>query len=213
MKFSLPTQPNQNQSWDEPVGVCPRLAAALPVNWFRAWGMLVFRNSYPGYTVAAILRRVALLCWVLALSLLSYYVVSRHVISAVVVQGRSMMPTLQDGDRYMLNRLTFHYRSPRRGDLVVIKDPGHQDYAVKRIVALPCESVHLKDGRVYVNGQQLDEPYLDKGTRTYAPDLKDKMIVIGRGQYFVLGDNRPNSEDSRYYGAIRQDCLIGCLSK
>ena len=193
--------------------VSPRLAAGVAAPSFQYWCSLVFRTSYPGYTAGVILRRVAVLAWVLALSLLSYYAVSRHVISAVVVQGRSMLPTLQDGDRYMLNRLTFHYRQPRRGDLVVIKDPGHSDYAVKRIVALPCESVHLKNGLVYINGEKLKEPYLDKGTRTYSPDLKDQLIVVGQGQYFVLGDNRPNSEDSRYYGAVRQDCLIGCLSK
>ena len=213
MKFPLPTQPNQSQSWDETSVVSPRLAAGLPVTHFQSLRALVRWPSYPAYTAGVLLRRVALLVWVIALSFLSYYMVSRHVISAVIVQGRSMVPTLQDGDRYMLNRLTFLYRLPRRGDLVVIKDPGHQDYAVKRIVALPCESVHLKDGLVYVNGEKLPEPYLDKGTRTYAPDLKDQLIVVGQGHYFVLGDNRPNSEDSRFYGAVRKDCIIGRLSK
>ena len=62
--------------------------------------------------------------------------------------------------------------------MVVIRDPGDHGFSVKRVIAVAGESVYFKNGRVYVNGQQLDEPYLDKGTRTYAPDLKDKMIDL-----------------------------------
>lgn len=151
---------------------------------------------------------------VLALFLLSlgvYYLVSRYIITSVQVQGRSMAPTLTDGERYLLNRWTFHYRAPHRGDVVVLRDPGHNDFAVKRIVAGPLDSVAFKNGKVLVNGQELDEPYLARGMKTQIPETCEKMILIGKDQYFVLGDNRAVSEDSRYYGAIRSEAIVGAL--
>ena len=146
-------------------------------------------------------------------SILSYYLISRFVVTAVVVQGRSMVPTLQDGDRYVLNRWAYHSHNPQRGDLVVLKDPGHNDYAVKRVVATPCETVHLKNESVYVNGNKLDEPYLSPGTETRLPNVKEKIVVVGRDHFFVMGDNRPNSEDSRFYGAVHRSQIIGLISR
>lgn len=213
MKLCLPTQPSQSQSWEEGSPLPPRLAKRIPTHRLAAWAGPMCSDISPAFSLVGILRKLWLLSWVTVLSALSFYVASHYVVSGVIVQGRSMTPTLQDGERYILNRLTYRYRLPIRGDLVVLRDPGHQDYAVKRIVALPCDSVHLKNGIVYINGQKLEEPYLTPGTQTYAPDLKDQLIVIGKGHYFVLGDNRANSEDSRFYGAIQRDQVIGCLAK
>jgi signal peptidase I len=130
-----------------------------------------------------------------------------------VIQGRSMTPTLLDGERYFLNRWRYIFVAPKRGEVVVIKDPGHGDYAVKRIVARPFDWLNLKDGLVYVNGKRLEEPYLPVNTRTEVPDRAEKWIQLGREQYFVLGDNRSNSEDSRYYGVIRRQNILGLLIK
>lgn len=148
----------------------------------------------------------------MVLSLASYYIVSHYVLTGVVVEGASMTPTLHDGDRYLLNRLAYHYREPRRGDLVVIRDPGHADYAVKRIVGLPLDVLQLKDGRIYLNGKQLSEPYLNEGTRTFSADKKEHLIVVGQDHFFVLGDNRGISEDSRFYGAVRRDQIVGVIA-
>ena len=164
----------------------------------------------PDYTQLRHGLRVGALTVVL--SLLSYWIISRFFVIAVIVQGASMLPTLHDGERLLLNRWIYHYRQPQRGDVVVIRDPGHCDYAVKRIVGMPLDSLDLKGGEVYVNGKQFDEPYLKEGTRTVAPDGKDRLILIGKDRYFVLGDNRPISEDSRYYGSVRRDQIVGVIT-
>jgi signal peptidase I len=144
-------------------------------------------------------------------SLTSYFAVSRYVITAVVVQGRSMAPTLHDGERYFLNRWLFMIREPRRGDLVVIRDAGHHDYAVKRIVGLPNETVSIKEGKVFINNAPMDEPYLFPNTKTICPNGGTMQVRLGEDDYFVLGDNRGNSEDSRYYGALEREQIIGLL--
>ena len=147
------------------------------------------------------------------LSTISYFVVSRFIVTAVIVQGKSMAPTLADGDECLLNRLAYLRHPPSRGDLVVLKDPGHKDCAVKRIIALPCEAVHLKQGAIYVNGKRLFEPYLSAGTRTLSADAQDRFFVIGKDEYFVMGDNRANSEDSRCYGPVHRDWIVGALAR
>ena len=158
-------------------------------------------------------QSILTLLLIVFLAIPAYFAVSRFVVTAVVIQGRSMMPTLKDGEHYYLNRWGYLLLSPKRGDIVVIKDPGHEDFAVKRIVAQPFDWINLKNGAVYVNGGKLDEPYLTKGTRTDAPDLKEKWIQLGRDQYYMLGDNRENSEDSRFYGRVMREHIIGQVMK
>src|ERR1051325_587958 len=141
-----------------------------------------------------------LLLWfsIAVLSLGSYALISHFCITTVQVSGRSMLPALHDGERYILNRLSFVYRDPMAGEIVVIRDPGHSDLAVKRIVAGPSDTVAIKEGAVLVNGKKLRESYLAPGTVTIMPDASEKEIRLGKDQYFVLGDNRAGSEDSRY---------------
>jgi signal peptidase I len=153
-----------------------------------------------------------LLC-VAGFSILAYFLVSRFVITAVVIQGRSMQPTLKDGDRYYLNRWRYFFVAPRKGDVIVLKDPGHKDFAVKRIVGGPNDWVNMRDGHLYLNGKRLVEPYLPEGTRTTVPDKQEKWILLGPDQYYVLGDNRSNSEDSRSYGMVRRKNILGVLIK
>jgi signal peptidase I len=153
-----------------------------------------------------------LLC-VAALSIVAYFLVSRFVVTSVIIQGRSMQPTLMDGERYYLNRWRYLVAAPKRGDLVVLKDPGHNDFAVKRIVAGPDDWVNMRNNGVYLNGKRLSEPYLPEGTRTSVPDRQEKWILLGPNQYYVLGDNRGNSEDSRYYGVVKRKNILGVLMK
>jgi len=158
-------------------------------------------------------RHFFVLFCVFLLSVPAYFLASRFIVTAVVVQGRSMTPTLKDGERYYLNRWRYLLFSPRRGDVVVIKDPGHSDFAVKRIIARPYDWLNLRDGRIYINGKRLEEPYLAKGVRTDTPDLKERWVQLSRDQYYVLGDNRGNSEDSRYYGIVPGKNIIGMIIK
>ena len=158
-------------------------------------------------------KNTIVLLFIVLFSIPAYFLASRFVVTAVIIQGRSMMPTLKDGERYYLNRWRYMFVSPKRGEIVVIRDPGHSDFAVKRVVAQPFDWINLKNGMIYVNGSRLDEPYLDKGTRTDAPDLKEKWIQLGRDQFYMMGDNRGNSEDSRYYGRVNRGDVLGMLIK
>ncbi|HXG47397.1 MAG TPA: signal peptidase I [Methylomirabilota bacterium] len=163
---------------------------------------------------AAPLAHHLLVALLLMVSMLgSYYLVSRYVFAAVVIKGRSMMPTLNDGERYILNRWVLNFRSPQPGDVVVLRDPGHDDLAVKRIVAGPFDRVSFHDGAVYVNGRKLNETYLAPHTRTSAPEPKWRNVTVDKDCFFVLGDNRGNSEDSRFYGTVHRDRILGVIEK
>jgi signal peptidase I len=173
-----------------------------------------FIADHPNPARGALKRQLAVITLVLVCSLISYYIINRWCLSTVVVQGRSMMPTLEDGDRCLLNRLTYIYTAPRRGDLVVLHDRGESDLAVKRIIALPGENVRLSHGDIFVNGHRLSEPYLHSGTMTTLPGGgENETYQLGAHEYYVLGDNRPESEDSRYYGPVNRSKLVGTLIK
>jgi len=124
-----------------------------------------------------------------------------------------MSPTLHDSERYVLNRLIYHFRNPEPQDIVVLKDPADNTYAVKRIVAKEGDTVVVKEGHLYVNGRLLSEPYLPPNTPTFAgPRYREQMWICGANQYFVLGDNRNNSADSRVYGVISRQNILGMLA-
>jgi signal peptidase I len=136
----------------------------------------------------------------------------RYVLQSIQVAGRSMAPTLADSSRYLLNRLVYHFREPKPSDIVVLQDPEDKGYAVKRIVAKPGDSVYVNGGQIFVNGKPLKEPYLAPQTKTFAgPKYSAQFWVCGQHQYFVLGDNRNNSTDSRVYGAVPQENILGTV--
>jgi signal peptidase I len=156
-----------------------------------------------------------MLQWALAggLAVASYFVASRFVFQAIRVDGISMWPTLANSQIYFLKRWAYLFRDPRRSDVVVLRDPVESSLAVKRIIATSGEWVCLKAGRVYVNGRPLIEPYLPAGTATFSySKCGDQAFKCGEGEYFVLGDNRRNSADSRVYGPIRRQSILGLIS-
>jgi signal peptidase I len=147
---------------------------------------------------------------VIALAFASYFVISQFFLQSVKVVGLSMSPTLGDSQRYLLNRWVYHLRSPARSDVVVIEDPADHGFSVKRVIAVEGDTVYFKDGHVYVNGKELREPYLARGTRTFSTSSqKDALFKCGKDQFFVLGDNRLNSVDSRAYGPVPRNYILG----
>jgi signal peptidase I len=148
----------------------------------------------------------------LALAVASYFLVSHFLLQSVKVVGVSMAPTLHDSEYCLLNRWVLYAHPPHRSDIVVIRDPSDQSCAVKRVVAVGGDLVWLSDGELYVNGRKVDEPYLVQGTRTFplAP-LKQQLFKCGKDQFFVLGDNRNYSLDSRAYGPISRRNVLGLI--
>jgi signal peptidase I len=141
-----------------------------------------------------------------------YWIVSNNLYQTVQVDGPSMYPTLHNADKYILNRWVYHLRDPRPNEIVVLKDPQDSVFEVKRVIATQGESVYIRKGKVYVNGTLLHETYLDPLTRTYSPEKTgDVFICCGRNQYYVLGDNRDVSRDSRYFGPVRRENILGKL--
>ena len=147
---------------------------------------------------------------VLVLATACYFVISHFFLQSVKVVGRSMAPTLLDSQHYLLNRWIYHVHPPRYSDVVVLRDPSDNGFSVKRVIATPGDFILLKQGSVYVNGCKLDEAYLAPGTPTFTDSKSgDQLFLCGQNQFFVLGDNRLNSLDSRIYGPVPRRNILG----
>ena len=163
-------------------------------------------------SVTACLKVLTQCALVATLAYGSFFLVTHYVLQSVQVVGNSMAPTLMNTQRYLMNRWVFMLREPKPNDIVVLRDPTDSSYAVKRIVAREGDSIYLKGGRILVNGHPLQEPYLPAGTQTYAsPSVREQWVVCGKNQYFVMGDNRNNSCDSRNYGPIPRQNILGVI--
>jgi signal peptidase I len=139
--------------------------------------------------------------------------VEAFLIQAFWIPSPSMEPTLDVGDRVLVNKLSYKFHDVNRGDVVVFERPpgastgqnGEIQDLIKRVIAVGGDSIEAKEGDVYVNGDQIDEDYLEPGTPTDNLPLTE----IREGQVFVMGDNRTNSEDSRIFGPIDEDAIVG----
>jgi signal peptidase I len=137
--------------------------------------------------------------------------IKTFLIQAFYIPSSSMEPTLDVGDRVLVNKLSYRLHDVNRGDLVVFELPEGQSEGardlIKRVIALPGETVEGRDGVVVIDGRVLDEPYLPEGARTEAFD----PVEVPEDQVFVMGDNRSpgGSRDSRIFGPIAQDDIVG----
>ena len=131
--------------------------------------------------------------------------VNVFVAQAMVVHGPSMQPNLHYDQRVMVEKVTYRLmHGPRRGDVVVIDVPGEDEPLIKRVVALPGETVEVRGGRVFVDGQLQEEPWTTRqGGPDYPPTVMPPLYV------FVLGDNRGSSRDSRSFGPVSVDQIVG----
>ena len=126
------------------------------------------------------------------------------------VIGSSMYPTLAEGDKVLVDRVSYRFVNPARYDIIIFPFTYQEDvYYIKRIIGLPGETVQIMNGKIYINGQELDEPFAFEPI--VSPGLAFGQITLGEDEYFVLGDNRNDSSDSRQptIGNIRRQDIIG----
>lgn len=200
-------------------------AAVYIAAWERTLPPVVSRTVCPSR-----LRGVREAARTLLLALLCFAAISA-VVQGREVEGRSMEPTLHPGQRLLVNRGVYvrvnaerllgwlpgvHletrpryvFHRPRRGEVIVFSPPvGGGADLIKRVIGLPGEHVRIADGRVYINGQRLDEPYLHgMQTACFGPWCD---LTLSADEYYVLGDNRAASSDSRLWGPIRAGTIVG----
>ncbi len=132
------------------------------------------------------------------------------VAEARYIPSSSMEPTLEINDRLIIEKISYRFKTPQRGDVVVfsptdkLKEQNFKDAFIKRVIGLPGETVEVKGEKVYVNGKALREKYIEE-----APEYTYGPVTVPQGQYLVLGDNRNNSYDSHYWGFVPRKNLIG----
>ncbi|ADU30778.1 signal peptidase I [Evansella cellulosilytica] len=157
--------------------------------------------------------------WVKAVvvALLLAVVIRYFFFAPIVVDGQSMMPTLGHNDRMIVNKISYTIGEPDRFDIVVFHAPQNKDY-IKRVIGLPGDTLYYENDVLYINGQAVEEPYLDefKKEATRLPFTGDFNLeedygydVIPDGHVFVLGDNRQHSKDSRHIGVIPYEEIVG----
>lgn len=150
---------------------------------------------------------------VIIISLAIVIPIRYYIVQPFIVRGASMEPNFEDREYLVIDELSFYFRSPERGEVVVFRYPRDpRQFFIKRIVALPGEQIQITNGKIKIYNQNfpkgfvLDEPYLDPpGART-RPDVS---VELGAGEYFVLGDNRDFSSDSRVWGALDRKFIVG----
>jgi signal peptidase I len=168
---------------------------------------------------------------ILVIAALVAILVQSFFFRAFIIPSSSMEPTLMVGDRVMVDKVTFYFRKPHRGDVVVWRYPPDSPKAlnttnpfywpfqqigetlhlthrgtepfVKRVIATEGETLQLKQGQLYINGKKINEPYIVKDNSDFGP------VKVPKGTFYGLGDNRPNSRDSRFFGPIPYRAVIG----
>src|SRR5918912_698970 len=133
------------------------------------------------------------------------------VLEAFYMPSKSMVPTLEVGDRVFVNKFIYSFHEPNRGDIVVFKSvegstEGGQEDLIKRIVGLPGDEISVQDGVLFVNGERQEEPYVNPrlpDTSSFAP------MTVPKGEVFLMGDNRADSRDSRFFGPVPFENIEG----
>lgn len=148
---------------------------------------------------------------VVIIALVTVFVIRSFIAQPFLVSGASMEQTFQNGNYLLIDEVTYYFRAPQRGEVIVFKYPGDEsEYFIKRIIGLPGETLTIADNKITITAPDgaetsLSEPYLTEATRTFG----SKTITLSSAEYFVMGDNRANSFDSRNWGPLNRKEIIG----
>ena len=173
-------------------------------------------HQYTHHRLHALIMYLKLSLAILVVFSMVVLVVRFFVESPGIINGPSMEPRFIDTDFFWVNKLYYFLTEPQRYDVVQIVNLNDKKIIIKRIVGLPGETVTIKRGHVYIQQSVdtpeilLDEPYLEKGQYTTIPGQNGPLtFTLYAGDYFVMGDNRPDSTDSRHYGPVNRQFIIG----
>lgn len=149
---------------------------------------------------------------VVVISVIIVAIIKIFLIQPFLVHGQSMEPNFYENERIIVDEISYRFKNPKRGEVVVFKDPANvSQYFIKRIIGLPKETISIKNGKItiynqdYPDGFEFDESYISSGVYTAG----DIFLTLGDGEFFVLGDNRPRSSDSRSWGVLDKKYIIG----
>lgn len=151
---------------------------------------------------------------IVIISLIIIIPIRYFIIQPFYVKGASMEPNFYDHEYLIIDEISYRFSEPERGDVVVFRYPRNpQEFFIKRIIGLPGESIQVKDGEVYIfnegneDGVLVEENYLDKNNKTHGTN--ENIISLDNDDYFVLGDNRNSSKDSRSFGPVDESFIVG----
>lgn len=151
--------------------------------------------------------------WVISLAsaIVIVLLVSNFLVSVIRVDGGSMLDTLQDGDRLLVNVLDMRMNGPERYEVVIVHYPERKENFVKRVIGMPGDTLEVKGGVLYINGEAVEEEYLsaDRTAHFHSASSNFGPIEIPEDKYFVMGDHRDYSNDSRQVGLIDRDMFVG----
>lgn len=143
-------------------------------------------------------------------TLVVVYLIVHFVGQRTIVEGESMQYTLMDGDNLIVDKLSYRFQEPERFDIIVFpvtEQDGRKTHYIKRIIGLPGETVQVTGGKIYINGEVLEESY---GSEVIAEGyLAAEEMTLADDEYFVMGDNRNHSTDSRIIGPIKREIILG----
>ncbi|GFP24112.1 signal peptidase I [Candidatus Hakubella thermalkaliphila] len=145
---------------------------------------------------------------VIAIAVALAFFIRTFIAQPFLVDKESMHPTLLEGNYIIINKFIYYFSRPQKGDIVVFYSPQEQAHLIKRVIGSEGDKIEiLQDGQVVLNGRLLEEPYASYAS--YGVDAESGAITLGPGEYFVMGDNRGNSLDSRWFGPIKESSIKG----